>query len=121
MENKYSNKYVLETGIGLQDVDHLKNSSYFIQESKKYLRGEISLDELDNIVSSYYANKHSNENRSEEADKISIRIARLISEDSFVFTVGQLLTIHKSHIEVSSPNPYNLHRLQMRHLKPILF
>lgn len=34
MENKYTNRYVLETGIGLQDVDHLKNSSYFMQESE---------------------------------------------------------------------------------------
>ena len=96
MENRYSNKYILETGIGLQDVDHLKNSSYFIQESEKYLRGEISLDELDDIVSSYYASKPSVEGRSEEADKISIRIARLISEDSFTFTVGQLLAVHKT-------------------------
>ena len=28
MENNYKNRYILETGIGLQDVDHLKNSSY---------------------------------------------------------------------------------------------
>ena len=96
MENRYSNKYILETGIGLQDVDHPKNSSYFIQESEKYLRGEISLDELDDIVNSYYASKPSVEGRSEEADKISIRIARLISEDSFTFTVGQLLAVHKT-------------------------
>ena len=96
MENKYSNRYVLETGIGLQDVDHLKNSSYFIQESERYLKGEISLEELDRIVASYYANKPSGEDRSEEADKISIRIARLISEDSFTFTVGQLLAMHKT-------------------------
>ena len=94
MENKYTNRYILETGIGLQDVDHLKNSSYFVQESERYLKGEISLDELDEIVSSYYKNKPSIDNRSEEADKISIRIAKIISEDSFTFTVGQLLAIH---------------------------
>ena len=34
MENKYSKKYVIETGMGLQDVDHLKNSSYFTDEAK---------------------------------------------------------------------------------------
>lgn len=95
MENDYSKKYILETGIGLQDVDRLKNSSYFVQESKRYLKGEISLDELDNIIASYYESKPTTEDRSEEADKISIRIARLIGEDSFTFTVGQLLTIHK--------------------------
>lgn len=95
MENDYSKKYILETGIGLQDVDRLKNSSYFVQESERYLKGKISLDELDNIIASYYESKPTTEDRSEEADKISIRIARLIGEDSFTFTVGQLLTIHK--------------------------
>lgn len=95
MENKYTNRYLLETGIGLQDVDHLKNSSYFMQESERYLKGEISLDELDDIVSSYYKSKPAVGERNEEADKISIRIAKLISEDSFTFTVGQLLTIHR--------------------------
>ena len=94
MENKYTNRYVLETGIGLQDVDRLKNSSYFVQESERYLRGEISLDELDDIVNSYYKSKPSVGDRSEEADKISIRIAKIIREDSFTFTVGQLLAIH---------------------------
>ena len=57
MENSYAKRYILETGIGLQDVDHLKNSSYFLQESERYLKGEISLDELDDIVNSYYKSK----------------------------------------------------------------
>ena len=95
MKSKYSNKYVIETGIGLQDVDKLKNSKYFINESQRYIKGEISLKELDEIVTDYYQSKPDVEERSEEADKISIRIAEIISEDSFTFTVGQLLTIHK--------------------------
>ena len=95
MENKYESKYIIETGIGLQDVDNLKNSSYFISESERYIRGEISLDELDKIVSSYYENKPNEEERTEEADKIAIRIARIISEDTFTFSVGQLVAIHK--------------------------
>lgn len=95
MKSKYSNKYVIETGIGLQDVDKLKNSKYFINESQRYIKGEISLKELDEIVTEYYQSKPDVEERSEEADKISIRIAEIISEDSFTFTVGQLLTIHK--------------------------
>ena len=95
MENKYSNKYILETGIGLQDVDNLKPSNYFLNESEKYIRGEISLDELEKIITSYYKNKPTEEERSEEADLISIRIAKIISDDSFTFTVGQLISIHK--------------------------
>lgn len=96
MENKYSNKYVIETGIGLQDVDGLKNSSYFLHESNRYIKGEISLDELDEIVHSYYRNKPEEGERSEEADKIAVRIAKIISEDSFTFSVGQLLSIHRN-------------------------
>ena len=96
MKNKYSNKYIIETGIGLQDVDGLKNSSYFLNETNRYIKGEISLDELDQIITSYYQNKSDNKERSEEADKVSIRIAKIIAEDSFSFTVGQLLTIHRT-------------------------
>ena len=95
MENKYSNKYIMETGIGLQDVDNLKNSSYFINESERYIKGEISLLELENIISSYYKSKPQEEERSEEADKIAVRIAKILSDDSFTFTVGQLISIHK--------------------------
>ncbi len=96
MAAKYSNKYVLETGIGLQDVDGLKNSSYFLDESSRYIRGEISLEELDQIISSYYENKPELEPSNEEADKVSIAIAKAVAEDSFVFSVGQLLSIHQS-------------------------
>lgn len=95
MEKTYSNRYAIETGIGLQDVDKLKNSSYFLSESSRYIKGEITLDELDEIVTSYYKSKPSSEDRTEEADKIAVRIAKIISEDSFTFSVGQLLTIHR--------------------------
>ena len=95
MENKYSNKYLIETGIGLQDVDGLKNSSYFLSQADKYINGKISLDELDKIINSYYENKPSEDERTEEADIVSNRIAQIISDDSFTFTVGQLVSIHK--------------------------
>ena len=99
MENKYSKKYIIETGMGLQDVDHLQNSSYFVEESKKYIEGEISLIQLEEIINSYYKNKPNEEERTEEADKISVRIAQLIEDDSFVFSVGQLVSIHKRLFE----------------------
>ena len=95
MENKYSNKYIIETGMGLQDVDGLKNSTYFINESEKYVKGEITLDELEEVITSYYKNKPEEKERTEEADIVSARIAKLISDDSFSFTVGQLVSIHK--------------------------
>ena len=99
MENKYSNKYLIETGIGLQDVDGLKNSTYFLSQADRYIKGEISLEELDKIVSSYYENKPKDDERTEEADIVSNRIAQIISDDSFTFTVGQLVSIHKQLFE----------------------
>ena len=99
MENQYTNKYLIETGIGLQDVDGLKNSSYFLSQADRYVKGEISLEELDKIVSSYYENKHGEDERTEEADIVSNRIAQIISDDSFTFTVGQLVSIHKCLFE----------------------
>ena len=99
MENKYSNKYLIETGIGLQDVDGLKNSTYFLSQADRYIKGEISLDELDKIINSYYENKPGEDERTEEADIVSNRIAQIISDDSFTFTVGQLVSIHKRLFE----------------------
>lgn len=95
MENKYSNKYVIETGMGLQNVDNIKNSSYFINETEKYINGDISLLDLEKIIVSYYENKPHENNRNKEADIVAIRIAKVISDDSFSFTVGQLISIHK--------------------------
>ena len=96
MKNKYSKKYIIETGIGLQDVDKLENSSYFLNETSRYIKGDITLDELDSIVNSYYKNKPNEKERTEEADKTAVRIAKIIAEDSFTFSVGQLLSIHKN-------------------------
>ena len=99
MENKYSSKYLIETGIGLQDVDGLKNSTYFLSQADRYIKGEISLEELDTIISSYYENKPKEDERTIEADIVSNRIAQIISDDSFTFTVGQLVSIHKRLFE----------------------
>lgn len=99
MENKYSKKYLIETGIGLQDVDGLKNSRYFLSQADKYINGEISLEDLDKLINSYYEKKPGEDERTEEADIVSNRIAQIISDDSFTFTVGQLVSIHKRLFE----------------------
>lgn len=95
MNNKYSKKYLIETGKGLQDVDGIENSEYFNEQSSRYINNEISFEELNKNITSYYEQKSVNSGRSEEADKVSLKIASIISEDSFTFTVGQYLAIHK--------------------------
>ena len=94
MNKGYSNKYIISTGMGLQAVDGLSNSDYFVSESERYIKGEISLDEFDKLITSYYKTKPNVKLRSDEADLVSIRIGQLLSDDSFSFTVGQLSSIH---------------------------
>lgn len=96
MKNNYSREYLLSTAVGLQDVDHLKTSEYFNEQSKRYLSGELDFDELDKIITSYYKNKPDINLEELEADKVTVRIGQLISDNSFTFTVGQLLSIHHS-------------------------
>lgn len=93
---EYPKKYLIETGIGLQDVDGLKNSSFYLSEAERFLKDEITIDELETKVNAYYENKPHSEDRSEEADKVAVRISKMIADDSFTFSIDQLLSIHKT-------------------------
>jgi len=82
--------------IGLQDVDGLKPSEYLYETAKKNIDGEITIDEADERINAYYESKESRIDQStEEADKVSARIARLLSEKAFVFSPAQYISIHK--------------------------
>ncbi len=82
--------------IGLQDVDGLKPSEYLYETAKKNIDGEITIDEVDELINIYYETKEGRaEHGTEEADKVSVRIARLFSDRAFVFSPTQYISIHK--------------------------
>ena len=82
--------------IGLQDVDGLKTSGYLHETAKKNIDGEITIDEAGELINSYYESKDGQvEHGTEEADKVSARIAKLLSDNSFVFSPTQYTSIHK--------------------------
>ncbi|MBE5970294.1 MAG: cell filamentation protein Fic [Lachnospiraceae bacterium] len=84
--------------IGLQDVDGLKPSKYLYETAKKNIDGEITLDEAGDLINSYYESKEKRteiENRTEEADKVSAKIAKILSEKSFSFSPTQYIAIHR--------------------------
>lgn len=86
------------TAIGLQDVDRLKPSEYLYETAKKSIDGEISVDEADALINNYYeirAGRLEDESRTEEADKVSARIAKLLSEKAFTFSPTQYIAIHR--------------------------
>jgi len=85
--------------IGLQQVDGLTPSSYLIDTARQHIDGDISIVEAKELIDSYYksaASRHEVENdRTEEADKVSARIAEILSEKSFNFSPAQLTSIHR--------------------------
>lgn len=85
------------TAIGLQDVDGLKPSDYLLRTARRNIEGEISFAEADALLQTYYreAPVHEAGNRTEEADKVSLRIAAILSERAFSFTPHEYLAIHR--------------------------
>ena len=86
-----------ETAIGLQDVDGLKPSEYLLDTAKEHIEGNINIDEAKKRINSYYeqSNERNNEDNTEEADKVSVRITEILSEKAFNFSPTEMLNIHK--------------------------
>ena len=83
---------------GLQQVDGLTPSAYLYETAKRNIEGEISIEEAQKLIDTYYESKTSrtkDDDDTEEADKVSTRITELLSEKSFSFTPNQLLSIHE--------------------------
>ena len=88
--------YAWQTAIGLQAVDGLKTSKYLIETAIKNIEGEIDIDQAHELINTYYEERPSTSgDRTEEADKVSIRIAKLLSENAFSFTANEYISIHK--------------------------
>ncbi len=95
--NKREKGYAWHTAIGLQAVDGLKTSKYLIDTAIKNIEGDISIDEVQELLNAYYEEnpKVDTENRTEEADKVAVRIAKILSEKAFSFTPNEYISIHK--------------------------
>lgn len=95
--NKREKGYAWHTAIGLQAVDGLKPSKYLIDTAIQNIEGEISIDEAQELLNSYYEERPGAEenDRTEEADKVSVRIAKILSEKAFSFTPNEYISLHK--------------------------
>ncbi len=95
--DKRDKGYAWHTAIGLQAVDGLKTSEYLVQTAVRNIEGEISFEEVNALLQSYYEETpaHDADDRTEEADKVSARIAALLSEKAFSFTPNEYLSIHR--------------------------
>ncbi|MBP5544078.1 MAG: Fic family protein [Kiritimatiellae bacterium] len=84
--------------IGLQKVDGLETSEYLIDAARRNIEGEISLTEVRKLLDGYYKARPTgpnDEQRVEEADKVSQRIAEILAEPAFSFAPSELISIHR--------------------------
>lgn len=95
--NKAEKAKVWKTAIGLQQVDGLKPSDYLIATAKQNIEGDITIDEVKKRIDNYYQQHptQTTEDRTEEADKVSARIAEMLSEQTFTFSPAEYLSIHR--------------------------
>ncbi|MCM1161256.1 MAG: Fic family protein [Roseburia sp.] len=94
---KRDKSYAWHTAIGLQAVDGLKTSDYLVYTAIRNIEGEISFEEANALLQTYYEENPTRDalDRTEEADKVSARIAALISERAFSFTPNEYLSVHR--------------------------
>ena len=90
------------TAIGLQAVDGLTTSEYLLDTAKEHIEGNISIDEAQERIQSYYEQRTERteiEDATKEADIVSARIAKLLGEKSFQFSPAEWMTIHRRLFE----------------------
>lgn len=90
------------TAIGLQAVDGIKPSNYLIEAAKRNIEGEITIDEVQELLRSYYAsaaNRGKIEENDEEADKASANIKRILSTNTLAFNTNGYIATHRRIFE----------------------
>lgn len=96
--DKAHKSYAWSTAIGLQAVDRLKPSKYLIDTAIQNIEGKITMKEAQGLIDSYYKESPvhlSDGERTEEADKVSSRIAGILSETAFSFSPNEYISIHR--------------------------
>jgi fido (protein-threonine AMPylation protein) len=91
-----------KTAIGLQTVDGLQTSDYLKNTAVKHIEGDISIDEVKKLINGYYQSKVARtpqDEETEEADKVSANITRILNEQSFAFSVAGFTSIHRRLFE----------------------
>jgi len=88
---------IWSVALGLQQTDGLTPSEYLIETAKQNIDGDITIYEVKERLDAYYRAKppRKDNDRTEEADKVSARIAEILSERTFKFSPAEYINIHK--------------------------
>ena len=91
-----------QAAIGLQAVDGLKVSEYLQNTARRHIEGNISIDEARELVNQYYITKTLHDTLdedTEEADRVSSNIVKVLSSPTFNFTTGGYQSVHRRVFE----------------------
>lgn len=94
--------YAWSTAIGLQAVDGLKTSEYLNGLARRNIEGEITIDEVEQLLNSYYENKTTREaddDDKQEADKASKNIKRILTVKTCDFSTNGYISLHRRIFE----------------------
>ena len=94
--------YAWSTAIGLQAVDGLKTSDYLNDLARRNIEGEITIDEVEQLLNSYYESKTTREaddDDKQEADKASKNIKRILSVKTCDFSTNGYMSLHRRIFE----------------------
>jgi fido (protein-threonine AMPylation protein) len=106
MELSYENAEIASTAykkrnwlaaFGLQAVDNLKPSEYAVKLAEEHIAGKMSIYQVENAIEEYYKkdNNFDAKSRQNEADIVSARIVKILSNNSFSLSENSLKNIHK--------------------------
>ena len=94
--DKIAKSGIWQAAIGLQKVDNLKPSDYLIETAKENIEGRITIDEVQYRIEGYYKTKGvDRDGRTQEADTVAARIAKILSGDTFSFSPVEYIAIHR--------------------------
>ena len=94
--------YAWKTAIGLQAVDGLKPSSYLLETAKRNIEGDITIDEVRELLDTYYRSKTvrtEQDDDMEEADKVSANIKKILSSKTLAFNTNGFISVHRRIFE----------------------
>ena len=100
--DKREKAYAWSTAIGLQAVDGLQTSEYLLQTAQRHIEGEISIEEVRDLVKTYYQSKtlrESDDDDKQEADKVSANITKVLSSKTLDFSTSGYISVHRRVFE----------------------
>lgn len=93
---------IWQTAIGLQAVDGLTTSDYLKETARRHIEGEIGIDDVRKLITTYYHTKEMREPDDEgkhQADKVSANITKILSSETLDFSTNGLISLHRRIFE----------------------